>query len=63
LGSPHAYDAAGKGLWNAVNEGMPDYTEDRMALEVISKTVHLEMMGTICEQADSEGCVGCDHPA
>jgi uncharacterized membrane protein YgcG len=36
-----------RGLWDAVNAGTTDYTEDCMALEVISKAVPPEMMGTI----------------
>jgi hypothetical protein len=33
-----------------VSEGTPDYMEDRMALEVISKVVPVEMMGSIASK-------------
>ena len=36
-----------RGLWVAVSVGTIDFVEDRMALEVISKAVAAEMMGTI----------------
>jgi hypothetical protein len=36
-----------RGLWDAVKEGMKDYTEDCLALEVISKAVPPEPMGSI----------------
>jgi hypothetical protein len=39
-----------RGLWGAVSEGTSDYTEDRMALEVISKAVPVEMMGSIASK-------------
>jgi hypothetical protein len=38
------------GLWGTVSEGTSDYTEDRMALEVISKAVPVEMMGSIASK-------------
>jgi hypothetical protein len=36
-----------RGLWDAMKEGMKDYTEDRLALEVISKAVPPEPMESI----------------
>jgi hypothetical protein len=33
-----------RGLWSTVSDGKLDYTEDHMALEVISKVVPVEMM-------------------
>jgi hypothetical protein len=36
-----------RGLWDAVIVGTTDYTEDRLALEVIAKAVLLELMGSI----------------
>jgi hypothetical protein len=39
-----------RGLWSAVSEGTSDYTEDRMALEVISKAVPVEMMGSMASK-------------
>jgi hypothetical protein len=36
-----------QGLWNAVVDGTTDFTEDRMALEVISKAVPPEMLGSV----------------
>jgi hypothetical protein len=52
-----------RGLWSAVSEGTSDYTEDRMALKVISKAVPVEMMGSIASKPTSKGCVAGDHPA
>jgi hypothetical protein len=39
-----------QGLCSAVSKGMSDYMEDRMALEVISKVVPVEMMGSIASK-------------
>jgi hypothetical protein len=42
-----------RGLWDMVIEGgggTSDYTEDRLVLEVISKAVSTEMMGTIASK-------------
>jgi hypothetical protein len=39
-----------RGLWSAVSEDTSDYTEDRMALEVISKAVPVEMMGSMASK-------------
>jgi hypothetical protein len=36
-----------RGLWDAVKGGTKDYTEDRLALEVIAKAVPPEPMGLI----------------
>jgi hypothetical protein len=36
-----------RSLWTTANEGTSDYTEDHMGLEVISKAVPVEMMGSI----------------
>jgi hypothetical protein len=38
------------GLCSAVSKGMSDYMGDRMALEVISKVVPVEMMGSIASK-------------
>jgi hypothetical protein len=35
------------GMWLAVSVSTDDYTEDRMALEVLTKAVSQELMGTI----------------
>jgi hypothetical protein len=43
-----------RGLWNAVTEGASDYTEDRMALEVIAKAVPPEMMGSIASKPSAK---------
>jgi hypothetical protein len=43
-----------RGLWTAVNEGTFDYTEDCMALEVISKVVPVEMMGSISSKPSAK---------
>jgi ribosomal protein L15 len=40
-----------RSLWIAVSEGTSDYTEDRMALEVISKSVPVLMMGSIVSKS------------
>jgi hypothetical protein len=39
-----------RGMWNEVTEGESDYTEDRMALEVIAKAVTPELMGLIASK-------------
>jgi hypothetical protein len=39
-----------RGLWDAVIMGMMDYTEDRLALEVIAKAVPPELMGSIASK-------------
>jgi hypothetical protein len=36
-----------RGMWDAVIMGTTDYTEDRLALEVIAKAVPPELMGSI----------------
>jgi hypothetical protein len=36
-----------RGLWDTVIVGMADFTEDRLALEVIAKVVPPELMGSI----------------
>jgi hypothetical protein len=41
-------------LWIAVSEGMSNYTEDHMALEVISKAVPAEMMGSIASKSSAK---------
>jgi hypothetical protein len=38
-------------LWDAVNIGMMDFTEDRLALEALSRAVPLELSGTIAGKA------------
>ncbi|WVZ58489.1 hypothetical protein U9M48_008761 [Paspalum notatum var. saurae] len=43
-----------RGLWIAVSVGTNDLTEDRMALEVLSKAVPVEMMGTIANKATAK---------
>jgi hypothetical protein len=43
-----------RGLWDAVIEGTSDYTEDRLALEVISKAVSAEMMGTMASKPSAK---------
>ena len=43
-----------RGLWLAVSVGTDDYTEDRMALEVITKAVPPELMGTIASKASAK---------
>ncbi|KAG8082876.1 hypothetical protein GUJ93_ZPchr0014g46611 [Zizania palustris] len=43
-----------RGLWTAVSDGTSDYTEDRMALEVLTKVVPPEMMGTIATKASAK---------
>jgi hypothetical protein len=52
IGLPSACHVAGKGP--VVSAGMSDYTKDRMALEVISKAVEAEMMGTIASKASTK---------
>jgi hypothetical protein len=51
-------------LWSAVSEGMSDYTEDHMTLEVISKAMWSEMMGSIASKptvkAVSEAIILCN---
>jgi cyclopropane fatty-acyl-phospholipid synthase-like methyltransferase len=39
-----------RGLWDAVIVGTTDYTEDRLALEVIAKAVPPELMGSIASK-------------
>jgi hypothetical protein len=43
-----------RGLWTTVSEGAPDYTEDRMALEVIAKAVPPEMLGSIASKLSAK---------
>jgi hypothetical protein len=43
-----------RGLRNAVTEGASDYTEDRMALEVIAKAVPSELMGSIMSKPSTK---------
>jgi hypothetical protein len=43
-----------RGLWDAVIEGTSDYTEDRLALEVISKAVPAELMGTMASKPSAK---------
>jgi hypothetical protein len=43
-----------RGLWNAMTEGALEYTEDRMALEVIAKAVPPEMMGSIMSKPSAK---------
>jgi hypothetical protein len=43
-----------RGLWTAVSDGTDDFTEDRMALEVISKAVPPELMGTVASKATAK---------
>jgi hypothetical protein len=38
-------------LWDAVNINMMDFTEDRLALEALSRAVPLELSGTIAGKA------------
>jgi hypothetical protein len=40
-----------QGLWTAVSDSTDDFTEDRMALEVISKAIPPEHMGTVASKA------------
>ncbi|WVZ83370.1 hypothetical protein U9M48_030528 [Paspalum notatum var. saurae] len=47
------------GLWIAVSIGTNDLTEDRMALEVLSKAVPVEMMGTIANKASAKVTWDC----
>jgi hypothetical protein len=39
-----------RGLWDAVIVGTMDFTEDRLALEVIAKAVPPELMGSIASK-------------
>jgi hypothetical protein len=41
-------------MWTAVSTSMYDYTEYRMALEVISKAVSMDVMGTIARKASAK---------
>jgi regulation of enolase protein 1 (concanavalin A-like superfamily) len=43
-----------RGLWIAMSEGTSDYTEDRMAPEVISKAVPVGMMSSIASKASTK---------
>jgi uncharacterized membrane protein YgcG len=43
-----------RGLWLVVSVGTDDYTEDRMALEVLTKAVPPELMGTISNKASAK---------
>ncbi|KAG8070343.1 hypothetical protein GUJ93_ZPchr0006g45518 [Zizania palustris] len=43
-----------RGLWTTMSDGTSDYTEDRMALEVLSKAVPPEMMGAIATKASAK---------
>jgi hypothetical protein len=46
------------GLWLVVSVSTTDYTEDRMALEVLTKAVSPEPMGTIANKATAKAA--CD---
>jgi hypothetical protein len=50
-----------RGLWTTVSEGTSDYTKDRMALEVISKVVPVEMMGSIASKVSAKEVWGLHH--
>jgi hypothetical protein len=39
-----------RGMWDTVIVGMADFTEDRLALEVIAKVVPPELMGSIASK-------------
>jgi hypothetical protein len=41
-------------MWTAVSTVMYDYTEYRMDLEVISKAVPMDVMGTIARKASAK---------
>jgi hypothetical protein len=43
-----------RGLWDAVIVGTTDYTEDRLALEVITKVVPPELMGLIARKTSAK---------
>jgi hypothetical protein len=43
-----------RGLWIAMSEGTSDYTEDRMALEVLSKAMPVGMMSSIESKASTK---------
>jgi hypothetical protein len=43
-----------RGLWDAVIVGTMDYTEDRLALDVITKAVPLELMGSIASKPSAK---------
>jgi hypothetical protein len=43
-----------RGLWDAVIVGTMDYTEDRLALEVIAKAVPPELMGLIASKPSAK---------
>jgi hypothetical protein len=43
-----------RGLWDAVIVGTTDYTEDRLALEVIAKAVPPELMGSIASKPSAK---------
>ncbi|WVZ87318.1 hypothetical protein U9M48_033973 [Paspalum notatum var. saurae] len=43
-----------RGLWIAVSIGTNDLTEDRMALEVLTKAIPVELMGTIANRATAK---------
>jgi hypothetical protein len=43
-----------RGLWDAVIVGTTDYTEDRLALEVITKAVPPELMGSIASKPSAK---------
>jgi hypothetical protein len=43
-----------RGLWLTVSVGTDDYTEDLMALEVLTKAVQPELMGTIVNKASAK---------
>jgi hypothetical protein len=42
------------GLWSTVSEGTLDYTEERMALEMIAKVVPLELLGSITSKVSTK---------
>jgi hypothetical protein len=43
-----------RGLWTTVSEGASDYTEDRMALEVIAKAVPPKMLRSIASKLSAK---------
>jgi hypothetical protein len=43
-----------RGLWIAVTKGISSYTEDRMALEVISNAMSVGMMGSIASKVSTK---------
>jgi hypothetical protein len=43
-----------RGLWIAVTKGISSYTEDRMALEVISNAMSVGMVGSIASKVSTK---------